>query len=192
MTSTQYDSDLLKMVEEVKLYLASTYCKQDHDSKVDAWVFDVDDTLLSTIPYFNSHAFGGEKLNETSLEAWMRESKAPALNYSLRLFHTIKDRGIKIFIISSRREHLRSATVDNLIGAGYHGWSGLLLRPESAAAAGVAEYKAEARKRFVEQRGYHILGIVGDQWSSTVVPEAQSNSGPFRAFKLPNPVYYVS
>ena len=70
----------------------------------------------------------GEKLNSTSLEAWMKGSKAPALEHTLRLFHRIKEKGLKIFLISSRRETLRSSTVDNLIQVGYHGWSGLTLR----------------------------------------------------------------
>jgi predicted secreted acid phosphatase len=70
----------------------------------------------------------GEKLNATSLEAWMKESKAPALEHTLKLFHDIKDRGFKIFLISSRRETLRSSSVDNLIKVGYHGWTSLLLR----------------------------------------------------------------
>lgn len=58
----------------------------------------------------------------------MRESKAPALEHTLKLFHEIKNRGLKIFLISSRRENLRSSSVDNLIKVGYHGWTGLILR----------------------------------------------------------------
>lgn len=58
----------------------------------------------------------------------MKSSKAPALEHSLKLFNLIRDKGVKIFLISSRREHLRSPTVDNLIQVGYHGWSALTLR----------------------------------------------------------------
>ena len=58
----------------------------------------------------------------------MRESKAPALEHTHKLFHEIKDRGLKIFLISSRKETLRSFTVDNLIKVGYHGWTSLMLR----------------------------------------------------------------
>lgn len=70
----------------------------------------------------------GEKRNITSLEAWMKKKGAPALKHTLDIFHEIKDKGVKIFLISSRRETLRSHTVDNLIEVGYHGWSGLSLR----------------------------------------------------------------
>jgi len=49
----------------------------------------------------------------------------------VKLYHEIRERGFKIFLISSRKEYLRSATVENLIEAGYHSWSNLLLRFES-------------------------------------------------------------
>jgi hypothetical protein len=64
----------------------------------------------------------------TALEEWMSKGKAPALDYSLRLFNDIKSRGIQIILISGRREHLRSATIDNLVNVGYHGWTSLILR----------------------------------------------------------------
>lgn len=67
-------------------------------------------------------------MNASSLEAWMKESKAPALDHTLELFHEIKNRGFKIFLVSSRKETLRSPTVDNLIKVGYHGWTTLKLR----------------------------------------------------------------
>lgn len=67
-------------------------------------------------------------MNYTALEAWMKESKAPVLEHTLELFRKIRDKGFKIFIVSSRRETLRSPTVDNLINVGYHGWTKLFLR----------------------------------------------------------------
>lgn len=70
----------------------------------------------------------GKKINVTDLEEWMSMGKAPALDYSLRLFNEIKSRGIQIILISARREHLRSATTDNLVKVGYHGWASLVLR----------------------------------------------------------------
>lgn len=185
MTSTQYKTDSQRAIEQCHLHLTSC-CTLKGDGK-DAWIFDVDDTLLSTVPYFKIHGFGGEKLNVTSLEAWMRKTKAPALEHTLKLFHEIRGKGIKIFLISSRRECVRDATVDNLIKEGYHGWSGLTLRGLDDEYKGVRNYKAEARRRLVEEEGYRIWGIVGDQWSSF-------DGGPAaeRTFKLPNSLYYVS
>ncbi|XP_038718580.1 acid phosphatase 1-like [Tripterygium wilfordii] len=183
MTSAQYESDSERTMDEVRLYL-SRCCSLHGDGK-DAWIFDVDDTLLSTIPYYKKHGFGGEKLNTSSMEAWMGESKAPALEHTLKLFHEIKDKGVKIFLISSRTETLRSPTVDNLINVGYHGWTGLILRGLEDELMEVQKFKTEARKRLVDE-GYHFWGIIGDQWSSLEgLPNAK------RTFKLPNSMYYL-
>ncbi|KAK6937730.1 Acid phosphatase, class B-like [Dillenia turbinata] len=125
----------------------------------------------------------------------MEESKAPALQYSLNLINKIKGRGIKIFLISSRRETLRSATFDNLIKVGNHGWTGLTLMHDSHLyhrytleddLTDVKNYKAEARKRLMDE-GYQVWGITGDQWSSFEgLPSAKST------FKIPNSLYSIS
>ncbi|GKD39004.1 haloacid dehalogenase superfamily, subfamily IIIB acid phosphatase, partial [Tanacetum coccineum] len=41
---------------------------------------------------------------------------------------TIKKGGIQIILVSSRKEHLRDATIDNLVDACYYGWKTLYLR----------------------------------------------------------------
>ena len=58
----------------------------------------------------------------------MNQSKAPALQHSLKLYNELKERGVQIILVSSRREHLRSATVDNLVNEGFFGWTNLILR----------------------------------------------------------------
>ncbi|CAI9770593.1 unnamed protein product [Fraxinus pennsylvanica] len=186
MSSSQYKADCERAIEECEVYLSSCCDSVKGGEGKDAWIFDVDDTLLSTVPYFKSHGFGGKKLNLTSLEGWMENCKAPALDPTLRLFHKIKGRGFKIFLISTRRESLRDATVDNLIKVGYHGWSGLILRDLSDENRRVQHYKAEARQKLVKE-GHNIWGIVGDQWSSF-----DGNPKAKRTFKLPNSLYYVS
>lgn len=72
--------------------------------------------------------YSGEKLNSSLLEEWMKSMKAPALDNTLNLYHEIRNKGVKIFLVSSRMEYMRSYTVDNLINVGYHGWTGLQLR----------------------------------------------------------------
>ncbi|KAL2463534.1 HAD superfamily [Forsythia ovata] len=56
MTSTQYKVDSEKTIDECTVYLY-TSCDFKKDGK-DAWIFDVDDTLLSTIPYYKKNDFG--------------------------------------------------------------------------------------------------------------------------------------
>ncbi|KEH42677.1 plant acid phosphatase [Medicago truncatula] len=180
--STQYKVDSERTTEECLVYL-STSCNLKKDGK-DAWIFDIDDTLLSTIPFYKNNL--GKKINVTALEEWMSKGKAPALDYSLRFFNEIKSRGIQIILISGRREHLRSATIDNLVNVGYHGWTGLILRDPTNELVSVAEYKSQVRK-YLTSKGYRIWGVLGDQFSSIA-----GNTGGIRAFKLPNPMYYVA
>ncbi|KAF7837427.1 Acid phosphatase 1 [Senna tora] len=182
--SIQYQVDSERTAEECLVYV-STSCNLKKDTK-DAWIFDIDDTLLSTVPFYKTILYGGKKLNETSLEEWMNKANAPALDHSLRLFNDLKSRGIQIILVSARREHLRSATIDNLVKVGYHGWTGLILRGEADELVSVQKYKSDVRKQLMSE-GYRIWGIVGDQYSSIEgLPSAR------RAFKLPNPMYYVA
>ncbi|KAF5937537.1 hypothetical protein HYC85_025043 [Camellia sinensis] len=56
MTSSQYKANSEKAIEGSSFYLSSC-CSFKGDGK-DAWIFDIDDTLLSTLPYFKTHHFG--------------------------------------------------------------------------------------------------------------------------------------
>ncbi|KAF4364816.1 hypothetical protein CsatB_025596 [Cannabis sativa] len=183
VTSTQYKVDSERAIEECIVFL-STSCNLKKDGK-DAWIFDIDDTLLSTVPFYKKHHYGGDKLNMTSFEEWQSESKAPVLDHSLRLFNELKSRGLQIFLISSRREHLRSETTKNLLSVDIHGWTNLILRSHEDELSSVQDYKTKARKELIN-KGYRIWGIVGDQYSSIEgIPNAK------RTFKLPNPMYHV-
>ncbi|XP_043707309.1 acid phosphatase 1-like [Telopea speciosissima] len=183
MRSDQYKIDSKKTLEECTFYLHNPFKFMTGDG-MDAWAFDVDDTLLSNVPYFKKHRYGGKKLNITSFEEWVRERKAPALKHTKNLFKKIKRKGIKIFLISSRGEHLRDATTENLIKVGYYGWIGLILRSYEDTCKTVLQYNEEQRDLLMS-KGYCIWGIIGSQWSSLLgLPSAM------RTFKLPNPLYY--
>ncbi|XP_071713674.1 acid phosphatase 1-like [Rutidosis leptorrhynchoides] len=184
MTGTQFKIDSEATIDEITLYLNSLGdLKQDCKN---AWIFDIDDTLLSTIPYYKKHDYGGEPLNVTDFEEWMSKGKGTAMEYNLSLFNDIKKRGIQIILVSSRKEHLRTATVDNLVDAGFYGWKSLYLRNDENCLKTVQEYKAGVRTELIK-KGYRILGILGDQWSSiNGLPTAK------RTFKLPNSLYYVA
>ncbi|XP_042507047.1 acid phosphatase 1-like [Macadamia integrifolia] len=183
MSSTQFKVDSQIAIEQCTIYLSTTF-KLTGDGK-DAWVFDVDDTLLSTVPYFKEHRNGGEKFNITSFEKWVWEGNAPALEHTMNLFNEIKGRGLKIFLISSRGEHLRDPTTDNLFKVGYTGWSGLILRSYGENGLTVEQYNTEQRKKLISE-GYRIWGMVGSQWPGLLgLPTAM------RTFKLPNSLYYI-
>lgn len=52
MNSVQYRVDSERAIDECTMFL-STSCSLKRDRR-DAWIFDVDDTLLSTVPYFKN------------------------------------------------------------------------------------------------------------------------------------------
>ena len=54
--STQYKVDSQRASEECLVYL-STSCNLKKDG-LDAWIFDIDDTLLSTVPYYKNNLYG--------------------------------------------------------------------------------------------------------------------------------------
>lgn len=59
MTSSQYEDDVERAVDEAILYLGKTCCEKKTCDGMDAWIFDIDDTLLSTIPYHKSNGCFG-------------------------------------------------------------------------------------------------------------------------------------
>ena len=58
----------------------------------------------------------------------MSKGNAPALEHSLKLFNELKSKGTQIILVTARREHLRSATIDNLLKVGYYGWTRIVFR----------------------------------------------------------------
>lgn len=183
MTAGQYWEDSRVAVFTILEYVKTL--KLVGDGK-DAWVFDIDETLLSNIPYYQQHEYGGKAFDSKTFEAWVLEMKSPALPSSLLLYNRLLARGFKIFLLTGRDESQRNGTVHNLFQAGYKGWAGLILRGVNEQGSQASAYKPEKRGELVK-KGYRLWGSVGDQWSDL--------SGPYeasRSFKLPNPMYYIS
>ncbi|XP_058214417.1 acid phosphatase 1-like [Rhododendron vialii] len=153
---------------------------------MDAWVFDIDETLLSNVPYYAARGFGSEKYNETSWDEWVDLAEAPALPASLKLYKEVQQQGFTIFLLTGRDESQRNITVKNLHYAGYSNWKRLILRQESDLGKLAIVYKSERRKA-LEDEGYTIHGSSGDQWS-----DLSGFAIAARSFKLPNPMYYIA
>ncbi|KAK1553767.1 hypothetical protein Q3G72_003407 [Acer saccharum] len=153
----------------------------------DIWVFDVDETTLSNLPYYASNGFGSTPYNSTAFNAWVLEGKAPALPESLKLYKSLLSLGIKVVFLTGRPEDQRNVTVANLKEVGYHTWEKLILKNSTYYSGSTAVvYKSKERKK-LEENGYRIIGNIGDQWSDLL----GTNTGN-RTFKLPDPMYYIS
>ncbi|KAH7430615.1 hypothetical protein KP509_08G006100 [Ceratopteris richardii] len=151
-----------------------------------AWVFDIDDTSLSNLPYYAKHSFGAEAYNDTLFSAWTAKAICPPIHATLDLFNSLKDLGFSIFFLTGRSESERNSTATNLLGAGYSGWQGLILRQSEDEGVRATLYKS-AKRKSLEDLGYSIVGNVGDQWSDITGYSVGS-----RTFKVPNPMYYIA
>ncbi|KAH9621722.1 hypothetical protein KSS87_000687 [Heliosperma pusillum] len=183
MTGPRYQSDTYFAAEPALSFVRSLNVSTDG---LDAWVFGVDDTLLSCLSYYELHGFGTEVFNEVSFYEWASIAEAPPIEASWILYQELQLRGFTIFILSGRDEYFRNITEANLLYAGYTDWKRLILRGRSNQGALATEYKSGKRKEIVD-KGYRIRGVSGDQWS-----DLQGNAIAERSFKLPNVMYYIS
>jgi len=187
MVGSQYSMDLQMVANESIDYASALILSGSVSGNgKDAWVFDIDETLLSNLPYYVAHQFGGELFDNNAFNNWVNLAEAPALASSYRLYTRLLELGMKIFLLTGRDETQRNATQKNLFRAGYHTWEALLLRGPDDHGKTAVLYKSEKRRK-IEQDGFRIRGNSGDQWSDVL-----GYSIGDRTFKLPNPMYYIA
>ncbi|KAI3720868.1 hypothetical protein L2E82_31866 [Cichorium intybus] len=182
MSGRAYDFDLQTVSKEARVYAKSL---ELGDDGMDAWVFDVDETLLSNLPYYSDHGFGLEVFDCAQFDRWVVEGVAPVIKPSLKLYEEVSSLGFKIMLLTGRSEDKRNATATNLINAGIDEWDKLILRSESDQGKSAVAFKSEKRKEITDE-GYRIIGNYGDQWSDLVGTSVAS-----RSFKLSNPMYHI-
>lgn len=91
-------------------------------------------------------------------------------------------RGVEAFLITGRPDIVREPTDSNLQAARFDSGYTLITKPSGLH---TIEYKSGERAKIEEELGFTILVNVGDQDSDLAGGHAR------RAFKLPNPMYYV-
>ncbi|XP_015692909.1 stem 28 kDa glycoprotein-like [Oryza brachyantha] len=182
-----YRRDSAVVVDEAIAY-AETLQLAGNGKEV--WIFDIDETSLSNLPYYAKHGFGVTPYNDTSFREYVAEGSAPALPETRRLYRRLLEIGVKPVFLTGRTEDQRAVTVANLRKQGYSGWEKLLLKPAVHGAAGglhapAVAYKSGQRQK-LKDSGFIIVGNIGDQWSDILgEPEGA------RTFKLPDPLYYI-
>ncbi|XP_042509665.1 acid phosphatase 1-like [Macadamia integrifolia] len=182
MTSRAYTFDLERVSIEATTYARSLQLVGDG---MDAWVFDIDETLLSNLPYYIDHGFGLEVFDGREFDKWVEKATASAIESSSKLYEEVLGLGFKVFLLTGRSEKHRSVTVENLRNAGFQYWDKLILRALEDHGKTATLYKSERRSEMVKE-GYRILGNSGDQWSDLL-----GYTMSIRSFKLPNPMYYI-
>ncbi|KAJ1292449.1 hypothetical protein BS78_02G392100 [Paspalum vaginatum] len=177
----QYYRDVGAAAGLAAAYAAQIDMNADAD---DAWVLDVDDTCLSNQPYYQARQFG--PYDPAAFKAWASRGACPGIPAVQWLFQTLKRRGFRVFLVTGRDEEtLGPSTAANLLATGFSGYDRLIMRGSASRGASSVAFKSAVRKQLVAD-GYRIRGNVGDQWS-----DLQGDCVGDRAFKLPNPMYFV-
>ncbi|MED6185225.1 hypothetical protein PIB30_054989 [Stylosanthes scabra] len=180
----QYREDSKAVTEEAYKYAKSLNLVGDGK---DIWVFDIDETSLSNLPYYADHGFGVEKYNATAFNEWVDLGTAPALPESLKLYKRLLRLGFNIVFLTGRPDSQKDITLHNLKSVGFTTFQTLIVKDSTEYNGKTAvTYKSSERKK-LEKNGYRIVGNIGDQWSDIL----GTNTGN-RTFKLPDPMYYIS
>jgi predicted secreted acid phosphatase len=183
-----YNADITAVVSDARgwiEYRANKVAKP-------ALVLDIDETSLSNWPNLRANDLGFiadgscERLPKgpCGFNAWVLRHRDGPIAPTHTLFDAARAKGVSVFFITGRHEIQRRVTILNLHGAGYRGWTKLIMRADSDAKRTVQAYKTEARSKIAAQ-GFDIIANVGDQSSDLDGGYAEC------PFKLPNPFYLV-
>jgi predicted secreted acid phosphatase len=147
-----------------------------------AMVLDIDDTSLSNWDFWNPLNF--DYTQASGIVAWLQSAQDPPIRQTRSLYRLAKRLDVAVFFVTGRTPVLEDGTRTNLARAGYGGRYTLHLKPASYTNKSVIPFKSSTRCR-IERRGYRILINVGDQYSDLAGGCAD------RAYKIPNPMYFL-
>lgn len=175
-----YDRCFTREADKARNWLSHVIRTSGGKSKI-AVVFDIDETALSNWPYLLDKGFD---VRWDTFEAWSQSADALPLVPVRELYRDAVAAGLSVFFVTGRHESLRTATERELRKAGYAKWDGLYLLPPSYDDRSVIPFKSGVRQA-LEAQGYRVVLNIGDQWSDLEGGHAE------KAFKLPNPYYFI-
>ena len=193
--SGAYDSDLATAVAPARASLAKqlrklrrnpgpgrySECRKPkqrrgcHEVKP-AMVLDIDETSLS-----NYTGLAATDFSAAGLVPGAVSGGDPAIAPTRDLYRYARSKAVDVFFVTGRPDVVRAATDTNLQSVGYDQGYTLITKPSGIE---TIPYKSGERAK-IEQRGLEILVNVGDQDSDLAGGHAR------RAFKLPNPMYFI-
>jgi HAD superfamily, subfamily IIIB (Acid phosphatase) len=141
-----------------------------------AIVLDIDETSLS-----NYAGLAASGFTAAGLVAPAVGGTGTAIAPTLALYKDARSHRVAVFFITGRPTAIQSQTESNLHAVGYDGWTGISFKP----GGGTEAFKSSERAK-IERQGYDIVVNMGDQESDLDGGHAD------RAFKLPNPFYFVA
>lgn len=180
VASGGYARDLAAVAATANEYVLERISRQAEPREKPAIVFDIDETMLSSVAHIIANDYG---YMPEIWDRWVASAQAPAIRPVQIIYDTAVRNQIAVFIITGRKETDQAATEKNLRQAGYSTWTKIIYRPASAGNSLTnGAFKSAARKKLTGE-GYTIIANIGDQESDLVMGYAE------RSFKLPNPFY---
>ncbi|TKY56826.1 Acid phosphatase 1 [Spatholobus suberectus] len=101
----------------------------------------------------------------------------------LRIYMNLQAGGWSIILLSREHGTHQNVTINNLVTAGFRGWSSLMMRAED-------EDSTKGNERFSRQRnviqtkGFRIKSIISSQMDALTVADTE-----IRKFLLPDPIF---
>lgn len=175
-----YDKDVTRVNHTALRYLKARIAQATFHGKP-AIVLDIDETSLSNYQNMEQQRFGGTM---AQINQDIEKGVDPVIASTLKLYNYAKAHGVAVIFLTGRKEEQRTITEVNLKNAGYSNWDKLILRDGEHRSDSAFTYKTTTRKALTNE-GYDIILNIGDQQSDLVGGYAD------KAFKLPNPYYYI-
>ncbi|KAF9674641.1 hypothetical protein SADUNF_Sadunf10G0148000 [Salix dunnii] len=151
------------------------------DDGLDAVLMDIDDIFPSNIHY--TSLLKNRVHDNGSIDCFQEEKHLRQIP-CLSLYTKLQASGWSLILLSRKPEKQRNATIQNLISAGYRGWSSMIMRSDNEIEIDSREYFSR-RMVAMQKAGFRISGVISSQMDALT-----SASLGQRVFKLPNPVYY--
>lgn len=174
--SGKYDEEMNDVIKDAKEKFDKVEVK--NNSVV---IFDVDETALNNYGLAKLMDFGYVyDLNKK----WNEELKAPAIKQTQDLYFYLLNNGFKVIFLTGRNSNEYDVTYKNLIQAGYSGFDTLITQSKDDQNLKAQEFKSKVRTELTN-KGYEIIGTVGDQWTDL--------NGPYSGIqiKIPNYLYEI-
>lgn len=201
--SGAYERDVKRVIEHVERLIAVRTREraaqrtfphaQQRRPRPMAIVWDIDETLLSTIEHVRSRfmRLHGESVGAAGPPPDRRHRAHPVDEYfppipgMVELYNATLSMGVRGILLTGRYDgrEARALAEDNLRWAGVRTWDRLIMRGPDERKMNASEYKLHRRAALAE--GYDILASVGDQPSDM--------SGSHCGFKvlMPNSAYKI-
>ncbi|XP_026426281.1 uncharacterized protein At2g39920-like [Papaver somniferum] len=179
ITEGQYLGDLKLTILMAKRYLSSLALKDNFDIVL----IDLDDILQSNNPRNTSQLQFRFDMNDV-----IGPKRIEELNYSvkailLEFYSELRDSGWAVIYITRNPEKQRNVTEENLLSAGYGGWTSLIMRTDEEMKMETWEYLARRRKELNNQ-GFRIRSVISSKMEALAGPCLGT-----RNFKIVDPIY---